>query len=112
MYSSRIITPALAAILSVKLATAETIVIEAGDLYFKPQTVNASVGDILEFHFLPNNHSVVMGDIDIPCQPAATGGFYSGFLPVDNGENVSLIFVCLFCFFLNGYIPQEKKKTA
>lgn len=79
----------LAAALSVKLTAAETIVIEAGDVYFSPAYVNASAGDILEFHFLPHNHSVVMGDLDNPCQPATTGGFYSGFLPAMDGENVS-----------------------
>lgn len=70
-------------------AAAETIVIQASNTAFEPASVNASAGDILEFHFGPNNHSVVMGDLDNPCQPAAKGGFYSGFLPVKSGENVS-----------------------
>lgn len=73
-----------------RLTAAETIVIEGGNTYFQPSSVNASVGDILEFHFLPNNHSVVMGDWSSPCQPASTGGFYSGFLPADSGQNVSV----------------------
>lgn len=71
-----------------RLTVAETIVIEGGNTYFNPSSVNASVGDILEFHFLPNNHSVVMGNFSNPCQPASTGGFYSGFLPANEGENV------------------------
>lgn len=78
-----------ACIASVSLVVAETIVIKAENLDFQPANVNASAGDILEFHFGPNNHSVVMGDMDNPCQPASDGGFYSGFLPVSSGESVS-----------------------
>lgn len=89
MYSSIILSSTLA-LWTASLAMAETIVIEAGNLYFKPQNVNASVGDVLEFHFLPNNHSVVMGGMLDPCQPATLGGFYSGFLPVSSGESVSV----------------------
>lgn len=81
------------------LVATETIVIEGGNLYFNPLNVNASVGDVLEFHFLPNNHSVVMGDLTDPCQPAAEGGFYSGFLPVSSGENVRLLFFFVFFVF-------------
>lgn len=89
MYPTIFLSSTLVTLLwTARLATAETIVIEAGNLYFQPQNVNASVGDVLEFHFLPNNHSVVMGDLLDPCQPAPLGGFYSGFLPVSSGENV------------------------
>lgn len=80
----------LFAVWSARLSAAETIVIEGGNTYFKPSSVNASVGDVLEFHFLPNNHSVVMGDLSKPCEPASTGGFYSGFLPTEDGQNVGL----------------------
>lgn len=76
---------------SMTLATAKTIAIKAENLYFEPSNITAAVGDILEFHFGPNNHSVVMGDQAKPCQPAATGGFYSGFLPASSGENVSTL---------------------
>lgn len=81
---------ALAVAAYARLAAAETIIIESGNTYFQPSNVNASVGDVLEFHFLPNNHSVVMGDFSSPCEPASTGGFYSGFLPSSKGENVSV----------------------
>lgn len=86
----------LAACLSwtARTTTAETIVIEASELLlFNPMTVNASAGDVLEFHFHPFNHSVVMGDLAHACQPAATGGFWSGFLPVSMGENVKRFFI-------------------
>lgn len=75
------------------LATAKIITIRstAAAPYFDPTNTTADVGDILEFHFLAHNRSVVMGDWDLPCQPAASGGFYSGFF-VENDtttENVS-----------------------
>ena len=51
--------------------------------------LKVNLGDVLEFHFMPKNHSVVMGDFDSPCMPAASGGFSSGFLPTNSSENVS-----------------------
>ncbi|KAK3352499.1 Cupredoxin, partial [Lasiosphaeria hispida] len=68
-------------------ASARIIPIIAKDMAFDPEIANAAVGDILEFHFLPRNHSVAMGDFDSPCLPAKTGGFFSGFLPAATGEN-------------------------
>lgn len=70
---------------------AATIRIDAGlnGLAFTPDSTKANVGDVLEFHFHPINHSVVMGDKNHPCAPAASGGFFSGFMPVSSGEGVS-----------------------
>ncbi|KAJ2967809.1 hypothetical protein NQ176_g9489 [Zarea fungicola] len=72
-------------------ATAKTIRVDVGQtgLSFTPDTITASIGDTLEYHFHPLNHSVVMGDFANPCQPAKTGGFFSGFMPVSSGEAVS-----------------------
>ena len=70
------------------MAAAKIIPINVIDEAFEPNSTKAAVGDILEFHFLPHNHSVVMGDFNVPCQPAAIGGFYSGFKVVDSGEDV------------------------
>ncbi len=73
-------------------ATAATVRIDVGQsgLTFSPNSATAAKGDIIEFHFHPINHSVVMGDFSNPCKPAQTGGFYSGFMPTSSGENVSL----------------------
>ncbi len=73
--------------------TATTVRIDVGQngLAFTPNNVTAAKGDLLEFHFHAINHSVVMGDFSNPCQPAATGGFFSGFMPTSSGENVSLL---------------------
>ncbi|ROW07943.1 hypothetical protein VMCG_03422 [Cytospora schulzeri] len=62
-------------------ATAKTVKIRttADAPFFDPTNTTADVGDILEFHFKAHNRSIVMGDYDRPCQPASSGGFYSGF---------------------------------
>ncbi|KAM0328043.1 hypothetical protein ACHAQA_005444 [Verticillium albo-atrum] len=52
-------------------------------LSFLPDRVQADVGDVLEFHFYPQNHSVVQGDYHHPCSPVDEGGFFSGFVPDD-----------------------------
>lgn len=85
----------LMAVASPSLTTAKTVVIRstADAPFFDPTNTTADVGDILEFHFKAHNRSIVMGDYDRPCEPAATGGFYSGFFVEDdsNIENVSAI---------------------
>ncbi|KAI0126107.1 Cupredoxin [Xylariales sp. AK1849] len=65
-------------------ASAATVKINVGSttgLVFDPDSVTAAKGDILEFHFLPLNHSVAVGDFDNACQPVKEGGFFSGFYP-------------------------------
>jgi len=71
-----------------RAVTAKTIPIKVLDDVFEPNATTAAVGDILEFHFQPHNHSVLMGSFDQPCQPAKTGGWYSGFKVVHDGEDV------------------------
>jgi len=68
--------------------TAKIIPIQVLDDVFEPNSTAAAVGDVLEFHFMPHNHSVVMGEFGQACQPAATGGFYTGFKVVNEGEDV------------------------
>ncbi|KAL7792564.1 hypothetical protein V8C37DRAFT_379893 [Trichoderma ceciliae] len=86
MRATTITTASLLALAS--HASAETIRIDVGEngFTFTPDSVTANVSDILEFHFHPQNHSVVMGDFENPCAPAKTGGFFSGFMPVTSGE--------------------------
>lgn len=53
---------------------------ENAGLHFEPQNVVASIGDLIEFHFLPKNHSVVQSSFGAPCEPLAGGsGVFSGF---------------------------------
>ncbi|KAF1956501.1 hypothetical protein CC80DRAFT_59146 [Byssothecium circinans] len=57
-------------------------------LHFEPQNVVAEIGDLIEFHFLPKNHTVVQSSFDKPCEPLAGGkGVFSGFnFRTDAGE--------------------------
>lgn len=72
------------------LAAAVTHQIQAGPgLTFEPETLNASTGDVLEFHFYAKNHSVALGDYDKACQFPETGGFFSGYVPVSG--NISSV---------------------
>ncbi|KAF2637515.1 hypothetical protein P280DRAFT_552183 [Massarina eburnea CBS 473.64] len=65
-----------------------TVQVGNGDHKFKPDVVQAAVGDIIEFDFFPPNHSVVRAEYKFPCIPyemtgAGKQGFFSGFNPVD-----------------------------
>jgi plastocyanin len=49
-------------------------------LQFEPENVVAEIGDTIEFHFLPKNHTVVQSSFDKPCEPLSDGsGVFSGF---------------------------------
>lgn len=51
-----------------------------GGLRFDPDNVVAEVGDVVEWHFLPANHSIAQSSFGEPCEPLADGtGFFSGF---------------------------------
>lgn len=60
----------------------QTIRIDVGKdgLQYSAPSVKAAVGDELEFHYYPKNHTVTQSSFDKPCQPLA-GGFHSGFVP-------------------------------
>jgi plastocyanin len=72
------------------LTAAKNIDIKVSDdsnaLTFAPSTSTADTGDTVTFHFYPKNHNVIQGTFDSPCQPA-DGGFFSGNIPSDKGEN-------------------------
>lgn len=57
-----------------------------GSLAYYPNNIKAAVGDMVQFQFAPNNHTVTQSTFDIPCQPIAANsnvtGIYSGFMPV------------------------------
>ncbi|KAF4775001.1 extracellular serine-rich protein [Colletotrichum scovillei] len=49
-------------------------------LTFDPDNLVAEVGDIIEWHFFPKNHSVAKSDTYDPCAPTSDGSFFfSGF---------------------------------
>ncbi|KAH9216028.1 Cupredoxin [Leptodontidium sp. 2 PMI_412] len=57
-----------------------------GSLAYYPNNIKAAVGDMVQFQFAPNNHTVTQSTFDAPCQPIAAHsnitGIYSGFMPV------------------------------
>lgn len=59
-----------------------------GALVFDPGNVVAETGDIVQWHFLPRNHSVAQSSFAQPCAPDATRlqPFFSGFQPVASGQ--------------------------
>ncbi|KAF2849380.1 hypothetical protein T440DRAFT_469478 [Plenodomus tracheiphilus IPT5] len=51
-----------------------------GGLHFEPENVVAEPGDLMEFHFLPKNHTFTQSSFDKPCEPLADGSsIFSGF---------------------------------
>jgi len=72
---------ALLALLAVGASAAtHKVEVGKGGLNYNPNTIKATKGDIIEFHF-DSMHTVTAGDFNKPCTPAASGGFYSGALP-------------------------------
>jgi len=69
---------------SAQIALAATIQVTVGGtgvLAFNPSSVNANVGDVIQFNFQQKNHTVTQSTLTTPCSPL-TGGFDSGFMPV------------------------------
>jgi plastocyanin len=64
-----------------------TIVAGRGGLKFEPDNVFANVGEVIEWHFLPANHSVVESSFGAPCKPRNAESFFSGFFPTPSGQN-------------------------
>lgn len=59
-----------------------------GALLFDPENVVAEIGDVVEWHFLPKNHSVAQSSFGQPCVPDADipVSFFSGFQPPRTGQ--------------------------
>ncbi|KAK4150907.1 hypothetical protein C8A00DRAFT_17620 [Chaetomidium leptoderma] len=62
--------------------TTHTVVAGRPGLRFDPENIFADPGSIIEFHFLPANHTVVEASFDAPCQPKDATSFFAGFFPV------------------------------
>ncbi|RXK37574.1 hypothetical protein M231_05116 [Tremella mesenterica] len=74
-----ILTIALAA--TSVLGATQTIQVGAnGALTFTPPSINASVGDTVDFQFVSGDHTVTQSTFAAPCSPMANG-FNSGFMP-------------------------------
>lgn len=62
-------------------ATHDVTVGGPGVLAYKPESINAAVGDVVVFHFQQKNHTATQSTLANPCVKA-DGGFDSGFVPV------------------------------
>jgi len=76
------------------MAETHTIVLTS-ELTFDPEVTEAKSGDILEFQFQPQNHSVIMGDLEGEACAPVSGGFFSGFMPVESGVGSDVFQVTL-----------------
>lgn len=65
-----------------------------GALLFDPENVVAEIGDIVEWHFLPKNHSVAQSSFGQPCIPDASLAqpFFSGFQPTGDAVQAPNVF--------------------
>jgi plastocyanin len=67
-----------------------TVVAGRGGLKFDPDNVVAEIGDVVEWHFTPKNHSVVQSSFGNPCHPSSPDSFFSGFFPVAEGQSAEV----------------------
>lgn len=72
-----------------------------GNLKFYPEELEAAVGDMVQFHFYPKNHSVARSTFADPCTPLdpesanGTASFFSGFMPVQETDTFMPTFTIL-----------------
>ncbi|KAL2815182.1 Cupredoxin [Aspergillus granulosus] len=72
-----------------------TVVAGLGNsLTFSPDNVVAEIGDVVEWHFLPANHTVAQSNFANPCVPLADGtSFFPGFeFATANGQQADDVF--------------------
>ncbi|KAG8894945.1 hypothetical protein FRB99_000887 [Tulasnella sp. 403] len=77
---------ALAALVAAPIANAAVwnVTVGQGALTFSPTTATPAVGDTLHFVFAGGNHTATQSTFAAPCA-AMSGGFNSGYQPVDTG---------------------------
>jgi len=80
-------TPEVASKTHAQPRVTHSVVAGRGGLKFDPDNIVAEIGDVVEFHFTPRNHSVVESSFAKPCQPKDATSFFSGFFPVTEGQS-------------------------
>jgi plastocyanin len=58
-----------------------------GSLIYSPASIHVPVGDMVQWHFYPKNHSIVQAAFSNPCTPISNvmpnvTTFFSGYMPV------------------------------
>jgi plastocyanin len=65
-----------------------TVVAGRSSLVFEPNNIVAQIGDIVEWHYFPKNHSVAQSSFGKPCVPIDDNAVFSGFnFKVDQGQS-------------------------
>jgi len=73
---------AFLSLLPAALAAVHQVAVGPGNtLTFAPTTVQAAVGDSVQFNFLTQNHTVTAGNANAAVGCTPNGAFYSGFVP-------------------------------
>jgi len=81
---------AVAGVTTVKVSNAN------GDLAFTPDSFTAPVGQVIEFLFYPQTHSVAQAAFATPCEPLANNtGFFSGGFSTTSGTNADVFTVTI-----------------
>ncbi|KAF2099143.1 hypothetical protein NA57DRAFT_76375 [Rhizodiscina lignyota] len=57
-----------------------------GMLRYEPENIVAEIGDLVEVHYLPKNHSFAQSSFQKPCVPINDDAKFSGFMPTKEGE--------------------------
>ncbi|KAB5572305.1 hypothetical protein GE09DRAFT_1054417 [Coniochaeta sp. 2T2.1] len=94
--------------LQANAATQMVTVGEGGALAFNPSEVKAAMGDTVTFTFAAGgNHSVVEGDFSNACQPAKSGGFFSGYMIDANSFSITVNTTDPIPFYCSQSIPPH-----
>jgi len=67
-----------------------TVSVGNGALAYSPNSIVAAVGDTVEFHFYPPEHSVAQSSFDAPCVPSGPTAFFSGPFSQSSGQNANV----------------------
>lgn len=65
--------------------TVHVVAVGQSGLTFSPNAITAAVGDIVEFQFYPQAHSVAQSSFKAPCAPINDTAFFSGQIPSTSG---------------------------
>ena len=68
------------------LATTFDVDVGESGFTFSPDTITAKVGDVVNFHFYPGDHSVTQSTFEAPCKPSGANAIFSGFINSNSGE--------------------------
>jgi len=69
-------------------AGVQVVTVGQNGLSFSPNSLTATVGSSVEFHFFPPTHSVAQSSFSTPCAPPSnSSGFWSGLIQSSGGQN-------------------------